>query len=96
MLSLKWTPSLLFQGVKSSKALSEAMRAVQNTRQFCHPSNWAGWVLVGSDIKLSSKVALMGHSLCELLKTPGTSREAMRVGLHLVSCSFHICNLLHI
>ena len=63
------------------------MRCVQNTRQFSHPANWAGWVLIGSDVKLSSKVALMGHALSQLLRTPSVSREAMRVVLHLVEKS---------
>ncbi len=72
------------QGTKSSRALCEAMKAVQSTRQFSHPANWAGWELIGSDVKLSSKVALMGHALSELLRAPSQSREAMRVVLHLV------------
>ena len=75
----------LLQGNKTSQALTEAIKTVQNTRQFAHPSNWASWLLVGSDVKLSSKVALMGHALAELLRTPARSREAMRVVLHLVS-----------
>ena len=82
---LKSFYTALLQGAASSHALSTAMRTVQNTRQFCHPSNWAGWALIGSDIRLSSKVALMGHALCQLLRTPDKSREAMRVVLHLVS-----------
>ena len=64
------------------------MKTVQNTRQFSHPANWAGWVLIGSDVKLSSKVALMGHALSQLLRSPPKSREAMRVVLHLVSETF--------
>ena len=75
----------LLQGVRPSHALGGAMRTVQNSRQFSHPANWAGWVLVGSDVQLSSQVALMAHSLCQLLRTPSSSREAMRVILHLVS-----------
>ena len=78
----------LLQGAPCSRALSDAMRSVQNMKQFSHPSNWAGWVLVGSDVRLSSKVALMGHALCQLLQTPTKSREAMRVVLHLVSSLF--------
>ena len=88
---LKAFYTAMLQGTKASHALSQGMTTVQNTRQFIHPSNWAGWVLVGSDVRLSSKVALMGHALCELLHTPGHSREAMRVCLHLVS--FHYLNL---
>lgn len=74
----------MLQGARASQALSSAMKTLQNSRQFSHPSNWASWLLIGSDVILSSKVALMGHALCELLKTPDRSREAMRVVLHLV------------
>lgn len=75
----------LLQGIKTSQALCEAMKAVQGSKTYSHPANWAGWVLIGSDVKLSSKVALMGQALCQLLKSPGTAREGMRVVLHLVS-----------
>lgn len=61
------------------------MQTVQNTKHFAHPANWGGFVLVGMDVKLSSKVALMGSALCELLRTPDTCRDALRVVLHLVS-----------
>ncbi len=86
----RWTHSVCVhsQGTKSSRALCDAMKAVQTTRQFSHPANWAGWVLIGSDVKLSSKVALMGHALSQLLRSPSKSREAMRVVLHLVSFAF--------
>ncbi|GAB6029967.1 Tetratricopeptide repeat protein 28 [Chamberlinius hualienensis] len=79
--------SSLLQGSRVSRALSEAMQTVQNTKHFAHPANWGGFFLVGSDIKLSSKVALMGQALCELLKTPETCRDALRVVLHLVEKS---------
>ncbi|CAM1313227.1 TTC28 (predicted) [Pycnogonum litorale] len=79
--------SSLLQGSKVSHALSEAMRTVQNTKQFAHPANWAGFILVGSDVRLTSKVALMGQALCDLLKTPDKCRDALRVVLHLVEKS---------
>lgn len=60
------------------------MQTVQHTKHFSHPSNWAGYFLIGSDVRLSSKVALMGQALCELLKTPDRCRDALRVILHLV------------
>lgn len=60
------------------------MQTVQHTKHFSHPSNWAGYLLIGSDVRLSSKVALMGQALCELLKTPDRCRDALRVTLHLV------------
>ena len=79
--------SSLLQGARASQALSEAMRAVQTSKKFTHPANWASWVLIGSDVKLSSKGAMMGAALCQLLKTPSNAREAMRVVLHLVEKS---------
>lgn len=39
-----------------SRALSEAQQTVQTTKHFAHPANWAGFLLVGADVKLSNKV----------------------------------------
>ena len=83
----------LSEGKSVSQALSAAIKVVQATRQFSHPSNWGGWVLMGQDVKLSSKVAQMGHAICELLSQPAQCREAMRVLLHLVSLSLHFLTL---
>ena len=82
----------LQEGQCVTHALSYAIKTVQCTKQFSHPANWGGWVLVGHDVRLSSKVALMGHAICELLQSPGHCREAMRVLLHLVS---QMCLKLH-
>ncbi len=81
---LKLFYTAVLQGSWASQALSDAMKSLQTNQQFAHPSNWAGWVLVGHDVQLNSKVALMGYALSKLLKTPSKSREAMRVLLHLV------------
>ena len=75
----------LQEGKCVSQALTFAIKTVQSTKQFSHPSNWGGWVLLGQDVKLSSKVAQMGHAICELLQNQAHCREAMRVLLHLVS-----------
>ena len=75
----------LQEGKSVTHALQHAMKSVQSAKQYSHPANWGGWILVGHDIKLSSKIALMGHAICEiLLSSPGQCREAMRVLLHLV------------
>ncbi|OWF55333.1 Tetratricopeptide repeat protein 28 [Mizuhopecten yessoensis] len=79
--------SSLQEGHQVTQALSSAIKSVQCTKQFSHPSNWGGWVLVGHDVKLSSKVALMGHAICEILQVPTACREAMRVLLHLIEKS---------
>lgn len=60
------------------------MQTVQHTKHFAHPTNWAGFILVGGNIRLSNKVALIGQALCELIKTPEKCRDALRVCLHLV------------
>lgn len=80
----------LLQGTRASHALAMAMHAVRSVRELSHASNWAGWMLVGSDVRVCSQVALMSHGLKSLLVTPIKSREAMRVVLHLVSVSFYL------
>jgi hypothetical protein len=75
---------LYFVLPSSLQALSKAIKTVQSTKQFSHPANWAGWVLVGQDVRLASKVALMGHALAQILQAPASSRETIRVLLHLV------------
>lgn len=80
--------SAMLQGARASRALAEAMQTVQHTRHFAHPANWAGWLLLGGDARLSNKVALMGQALAELLRGgPEQSRDALRVTLHLVEKS---------
>ncbi|XP_034946071.1 tetratricopeptide repeat protein 28 [Chelonus insularis] len=80
--------SAMLQGACASRALAEAMQTVQHTRHFAHPANWAGWLLLGGDTRLSNKVALMGQALAELLRNgPEISRDALRVTLHLVEKS---------
>lgn len=79
--------SSLLQGTRAARALSEAMQTVQHTKHFAHPANWAGFLLVGFNVRLSNKVALMGQALCELLKVPEKCRDALRVTLHLVEKS---------
>ncbi|XP_070206318.1 tetratricopeptide repeat protein 28-like, partial [Littorina saxatilis] len=77
----------LQDGKPITQALSKAIKTVQSTKQFSHPSNWGGWVVVGHDVRLASKVALMGHALSQILHTATSSRETMRVLLHLMEKS---------
>lgn len=82
--------SALLQGARASRALAEAMQTVQHTKHFAHPANWAGFLLIGGNIRLSNKVALIGHALSELMRSPDKCRDALRVCLHLVSVKrFH-------
>ena len=83
-LIMKAFYSSLLQGSRVSKALSEAMMAVQTTKYFQHPTNWAGFVLIGQDIKLCNRVAMMGQAIREIISTPDRCRDALRVTLHLV------------
>ena len=84
-LIMKALYSSLLQGARVSRALADAMTTVQNTKHFQHPANWAGFILVGSDVKLSNKVALMGQAIRDILSTPESCRDAFRVTLHLVN-----------
>ncbi|XP_075755027.1 tetratricopeptide repeat protein 28 isoform X4 [Pelodiscus sinensis] len=77
----------LLNGMKASAALGEAMKTVQSSKQFSHPSNWAGFMLIGSDVKLNSPSSLIGQALTEILQHPDRARDALRVLLHLVEKS---------
>merc|ERR1719510_1427280 len=91
-LIMKAFYSSLLQGARASRALSEAMMAVQTTKYFQHPANWAGFVLIGQDIKLSDKVAMMGQALREIISSPERCRDTLRVSLHLVEKSLQRIN----
>ncbi|XP_075885701.1 tetratricopeptide repeat protein 28 isoform X2 [Nelusetta ayraudi] len=77
----------LLNGTKVSAALTEAMKTLQSSKHFSHPSNWAGYMLVGSDVKLNSPMSLVGQALAEILQYPERARDALRVLLHLVEKS---------
>ncbi|XP_029108577.1 tetratricopeptide repeat protein 28 isoform X2 [Scleropages formosus] len=77
----------LLNGTKASTALADAMKTVQSSKQFSHPSNWAGFVLIGSDVKLNSPSSVIGQALAEILQYPDRARDALRVLLHLVEKS---------
>ncbi|RVE66183.1 hypothetical protein OJAV_G00124190 [Oryzias javanicus] len=77
----------LLGGAKASAALTDAMKALQSSKQFSHPSNWAGYMLIGSDVKLNSPMSVVGQALAEILQHPGRARDALRVLLHLVEKS---------
>nr|XP_023664271.1 tetratricopeptide repeat protein 28-like isoform X2 [Paramormyrops kingsleyae] len=79
--------SALLNGTKASTALADSMKAVQSNSQFSHPSNWAGFMLIGSDVKLNSPSSLIGQALAEILQYPDRARDALRVLLHLVEKS---------
>ncbi|XP_061624540.1 tetratricopeptide repeat protein 28-like isoform X3 [Phyllopteryx taeniolatus] len=77
----------LLNGTKASAALADAMKTVQSSKQYSHPSNWAGYMLIGSDVKLNSPSSLIGQALAEILQYPDRARDALRVLLHLVEKS---------
>jgi len=76
--------SALLEGARVSHALSEAMAALQQSKHFTHPANWAGYLLLGSDCRVTKNGTLPGQVIWELLKTPEKSKDALRVSLHLV------------
>ena len=84
--------SALLQGTRISRALSDALITVQNTKHFAHPANWAGFALIGSDIRLSNRVALMSQALRDILSSNETCRDVLRVTLHLVEKSLQRIN----
>ncbi|TNN82298.1 Tetratricopeptide repeat protein 28 [Liparis tanakae] len=43
----------LLNGTKASAALADAMKTVQSSKQYSHPSNWAGYILIGNDVEKS-------------------------------------------
>lgn len=61
--------SALLQGTRAAKALAEAMQTVQHTKHFAHPANWAGFLLIGLNIRLSNKV----RSKAKVLRTFGNA-----------------------
>ncbi|XP_058473226.1 tetratricopeptide repeat protein 28 isoform X1 [Solea solea] len=77
----------LLNGTKASAALTEAMKTLQSSTHFSHPSNWAGYMLIGNDVKLNSPMSLVGQALAEMLQYPERARDALRVLLHLVEKS---------
>ncbi|XP_072310398.1 tetratricopeptide repeat protein 28 isoform X3 [Eucyclogobius newberryi] len=77
----------LMNGTKASAALTEAMKALQSSKHFSHPSNWSGYVLIGSDVKINSTMSLVGQALTEILQCPEKARDALRVILHLIEKS---------
>ncbi|XP_050353102.1 tetratricopeptide repeat protein 28 [Nymphalis io] len=79
--------SALLQGNRVAKALGDAMQTVRHTKHFSHPAHWAGLTLLGANVRLSNKVALLGQALCDLLAAPDRCRDALRVCLHLVEKS---------
>ncbi|XP_015276756.1 PREDICTED: tetratricopeptide repeat protein 28 [Gekko japonicus] len=48
---------------------------------------WAGFMLIGSDVKLNSPSSLIGQALTDILQHPERARDALRVLLHLVEKS---------
>ena len=67
--------------------MADAIITVQNTKHFAHPANWSGFALIGSDIRLSNRVALMSQALRDILTHTDNCRDILRVSLHLVEKS---------
>uniref|UniRef100_G1SXH1 Tetratricopeptide repeat protein 28 n=1 Tax=Oryctolagus cuniculus TaxID=9986 RepID=G1SXH1_RABIT len=78
--------SSLLNGLKASAALGEAMKAVQSSKAFAHPSHWAGRRLHG-DPRARVPRPSSAQALTEILQHPERARDALRVLLHLVEKS---------
>ncbi|XP_051906466.1 tetratricopeptide repeat protein 28 [Hippocampus zosterae] len=76
--------SALLNGAPSTAALNGAMRALHNSEDFAHPSNWAGYLLIGSDVKVNGPESALRQALAEVLRHANRARDALRVLLHLV------------
>lgn len=83
--------SALLQGAPVSHAVSEAMLYLQQSTQYNQPVNWAGYLLLGSDSRLTRKGILPGQAILELLRTSDRSKDVLRVSLHLVSTTNFKC-----
>ncbi|XP_077353544.1 tetratricopeptide repeat protein 28 isoform X2 [Festucalex cinctus] len=77
----------LLAGAPSSAALSGAMRTLHNNKDFAHPSNWAGYLVIGSDVKVNGPESAVRQALAEVLRHADRARDALRVLLHLVEKS---------
>lgn len=82
----------MFQGARVSRALSEAQQTVQTTKHFAHPANWAGFLLVGADVKLSNKVRRCdGRPLSNLeIIFQLTFFSKFQVAFYLISCGIYL------
>ncbi|XP_057675661.1 tetratricopeptide repeat protein 28 isoform X1 [Corythoichthys intestinalis] len=79
--------SVLLNGAHASTALNDAMRTLQQNQDFAHPSNWAGYLLIGSDVKVTGLKFAVRQALVEVLGHVDRARGALRVLLHLVEKS---------
>lgn len=62
--------SSLAIGSKTSRALSYAMQVVHENGKYSHPSNWAGYFLIGRDIVLMDRGKDLAKSIRCILQSP--------------------------
>ena len=78
----------LSQGRSSNASFSVAIETLRNNPQFEHPSYWAGYALVGQEIKLASPGKGLGAALSELVRgRPSLVRDAIKLLTHLIDTS---------
>ena len=73
------------RGMRASRALAHAVKLVESNKEFDHPSNWAGFVLVGRDVKVPRKTVQLREALIVVIESTANCRETLKVILHLVS-----------
>ena len=81
---------LYTKGIPAYEACNESIRLMQNSDEFNHPSNWAGFIVYGQNSRLYRRSQSFTNTLHGFLDHP--SRDAIKVILHLVRLMF--CELI--
>jgi hypothetical protein len=62
--------SSLLYGSRASRALAYAMQIVASNSKHSHPSNWAGYMLLGKDIVLKDRALDLARALRSMIQAP--------------------------
>ncbi|XP_049593440.1 tetratricopeptide repeat protein 28 isoform X2 [Syngnathus scovelli] len=79
--------SALLEGAAASAALAGAMSTLRDSKDFADPFNWAGYLLMGGDVRLNGPELALRRALAEVLCHADRARDTLRVLLHLVEKS---------
>ncbi|KAM9793920.1 tetratricopeptide repeat protein 28 isoform X2 [Syngnathus typhle] len=79
--------SALLEGAAASAALAGAMSTLRDSKDFADPFNWAGYLLMGGDVRLNGPESALRRALAEVLCHADRARDTLRVLLHLVEKS---------
>lgn len=73
------------RGMRASRALAHAIKLIKSNKEYDHPSNWAGFLLIGRDVRVVKKTVQLRNTLIVLIESTSNCRESLKVILHLVS-----------